>query len=189
MLVCRSWPGRGRADALDVLDRAAEAVLDHALRAGLAAQPLVVGELEAFLADVVDAGEPEQVPGDLAARVVAPVLAQQVDARDAERADALGVVRTHVTHEIDELAVEAARSRAARATADRGRAPSRAARIPAATARARRGSPTPCPPACSPRAASPLRSRIMPRLADSFATRVKRASPCFSRKPWWMTCR
>jgi hypothetical protein len=78
----------GRADALHVLDRAAESVLDHALCTGLAAQPLVVSELETFLADIVDAGEPEQVTSDLAAGVVAPVFPQQVHARDAEGADA-----------------------------------------------------------------------------------------------------
>ena len=85
MLVCRSWPGRGaRMRSTSSMVRP-QAVLDHALRAGLAAQPLVEGELEAFLADVVDACEAEQVAGDFARRVVAPVLAQQVHARDTER--------------------------------------------------------------------------------------------------------
>jgi len=37
--------------------------------------------------------------------------------------------------------------------------------------------------------ASPLRSRTMPRFAESFAVRRMRASPCFSRKSWSMTCR
>ena len=109
MLVCRSWPGRGaRMRSTSSIVRP-QSVLDHALCTGFAAQPLVVSELETFLADVVDAGEPEQVTSDLAAGVVAPVFPQQVHARDAEVADSLRVVRAHVAHEIDEFAVEAAR--------------------------------------------------------------------------------
>ena len=53
----------------------------------LAGQPVVEGELEAFLALVVDVGEAEQVPGHFARRVVAAVLAQRVHAGDAERLD------------------------------------------------------------------------------------------------------
>ena len=61
------------------------------LTAGLAAEPLVERELEAFLAHVVDVGEAEQVSGHFAGRVVAAVLAQRVDARNSERLDLGGV--------------------------------------------------------------------------------------------------
>ena len=72
-----------RLDALDVLDRAAFVVAHHALHARLAAEPLVECEFEAFLADVVDVREAEQVPRHFAGRIVATVFAQRVDAGDA----------------------------------------------------------------------------------------------------------
>ena len=88
MLVIRSLAGTRRADALDVFDRAAVAILDHALGAGLRAEPAVVGELEPFLADVVVLlGEAEQVAGDFARRVEALVLAQQVHAGNLQLRD------------------------------------------------------------------------------------------------------
>ena len=43
-----------RAGAFDVLDDAAEAVLDHAAAAGAAGELGLVGELDALLAGVVD---------------------------------------------------------------------------------------------------------------------------------------
>ena len=140
--------GARRLDALDVLDRAAEAVAHHALRARLAAEPLVVGELEPFLADVVDVGEAEQVPGDFARRIVAPVLAQRVHAGDAERLDPGRVRRAHVAREEDELAVEVARDAAReplRVAVERLGEPREVLR---ALARACAGWPRPCRPAC-----------------------------------------
>ena len=64
-----------RADRFDVLDDAAQAVLDHAPAARLAAERRLVGELDAFLAGVVDAGEADDVRGHFAGRVVAAVFA------------------------------------------------------------------------------------------------------------------
>ena len=78
----RSRPGRAGADALDVLHDAAVAVLDDALGAVLAGEPVIERELQAFLAGVVDVGEAEHVAGHLARRVVAAVLARGVDARE-----------------------------------------------------------------------------------------------------------
>ena len=49
-----------RAHALDVLDDPPEPVLDHAAAAGFAGQPVLVGELDAFLAAVIDVGEADQ---------------------------------------------------------------------------------------------------------------------------------
>ncbi len=98
-----------RADALDVLDSAAVAILNHALGAGLRAEPAVVGELEPFLADVVVLlGEAEQVAGDFAGRIEALILAQQIDAGNLQLRDLRGVARPHVTHQVNELAVEVA---------------------------------------------------------------------------------
>ena len=71
-----------RLQALDVLDHPPEPVAQDHLLAGMAAQPFVEGELHALLAVVVHVGEAHQVAGHLAGRVVAPVLAQHVDARE-----------------------------------------------------------------------------------------------------------
>ena len=83
----RSWPGCGGAHQVDVLDDAAAAVADHALGAGLAAQPVVERELQAFLAAVVDVGEAQHVRDRLALRVEAAELALREHAGDLERED------------------------------------------------------------------------------------------------------
>ena len=57
-------------------------ILNDALRAVLAVQQLVEAELQSFLALVIDGGEADHMPGDFAGRVVAPVLAQQIHARE-----------------------------------------------------------------------------------------------------------
>ena len=84
----RSLPGSRGADQVDVLDDAAAAVADHALGAGLAAQPFVERQLQAFLAAVVDVGEAEHVRHRLALRVEAAELALREHAGDAVRDDA-----------------------------------------------------------------------------------------------------
>ena len=109
MLVTRSLARPRRADALDVLDSAAVAILNHALGAGLRAEPAVVGELEPFLADVVVLlREAEQMAGDFAGRIEALVFAQQIDAGNLQLRDLRGVARPHVTHQVNELAIEIA---------------------------------------------------------------------------------
>ena len=73
--------GVRRADAFDVLDRAAETILNDALGAGLRAEPAVVRQLQSFLSDVVVLlGEAEQMAGDFARRIEALIFAQQVNA-------------------------------------------------------------------------------------------------------------
>ena len=105
--------GPHRADLLDVLHDLAVAVLDHALGAVFAGQPVIERELEAFLAFVVDAREADDVARDFARRVVAAVFAHQVHARNLERADLLRIARLHVPREVEELAIEV-RGQAAR---------------------------------------------------------------------------
>jgi hypothetical protein len=75
----------GRHLVFGVLDDVAQAVLDDMARARLAGQLAVEGQLDAFLPDVLDVGEARQVRGRLALGVLAPVVAAQVDALDAER--------------------------------------------------------------------------------------------------------
>ena len=98
-------PRAHRADALDVLDAIPLAVLDDALGAVLAPQPVVEGEFGALLPGVVDVGEAEQVPGHFAGRVVAAVLAREVDAVDLERAHLARIRRLQPARQVHELAI------------------------------------------------------------------------------------
>ena len=97
-----------RANAFDVLDVATVQVLNDALGAILAVQQLIVAELQAFLSLVVDGGESDHVPRDFTGRIVAPVLAQQINARNSQRLDVRRLIGRHVPHEVEEFAVEIA---------------------------------------------------------------------------------
>ena len=94
------------ADALDVLDAVPEHVLDDALRPILAVHQLIVAELQALLALIVDRGEPDHVAGHFARRVIAAVLALQIHARDPECLDMSRLLGRHGALEIQELAIE-----------------------------------------------------------------------------------
>ena len=94
-----------RADTLDVLDRASEPILQHALLAGLTAEPVVKGKLQALETLVVDVREADQVPGDFAGRVVASVLPLHVDARQIERENATRLIRRQMPLQVNELLV------------------------------------------------------------------------------------
>src|SRR5690606_32534001 len=96
-------------DQLDVVDDAAEPVLQHALTAVLPGEPIVVCELEPLEAVVVDIGEADDVPDDLRGRIEAAVLAERSHARNAERHHVRRLRRRDVPFQIDELAVEVAR--------------------------------------------------------------------------------
>src|SRR2546429_8859610 len=97
-----------RADALDILNDVPVPVLDDALRAVFAREPVIESELEALLSGVVDVRESEQVPAHLARRVIAAILARGVHARDAEGLDALGFRGLAMAREVQKLAIEAA---------------------------------------------------------------------------------
>ena len=75
----------------------------HAAAAGLAAEPFLLRELDAFLADVVIAGEAHDVARHLAGRIEAPVFVLVVHALDLQRRDALGDFRRHLFREEDEI--------------------------------------------------------------------------------------
>ena len=109
MLVRRSRPGRAALQQLDVVEDLAAPILDHPLAADLALEPVVERGLEPFLPAVVDVGEADDVPGDLAGRIVAAVLAHRADARQAEVEDLLCHGRRHVPLQVHELAFEIAR--------------------------------------------------------------------------------
>ncbi len=97
------------AQQVDVADDVAAAVADHALGAGAAAQPFVEGELQAFLALVVDVGEAEHVRERVALRIEAPVLALARHAGQAEREDPARLVGIDAALEIDEFLARALR--------------------------------------------------------------------------------
>ena len=108
MLVTRSRPGRGLADAFDVLDVVAVQVLNDALRSILAVQQLIEAQLQAFLAFVIDGGEADDMSRDLSGRVVAPVLAQQIHPGDSQRLDVRRLLGRHVPHQVQKLAIQIA---------------------------------------------------------------------------------
>jgi hypothetical protein len=97
-----------RADALDIFDIAAERILDDALRAVFAVQQLVEAKLQSFLALVVHRGESDHMRRHLARRIVAAVFTQQVYARNVQCLDARGLLRRHMAHQIEKLAIEIA---------------------------------------------------------------------------------
>ena len=149
----RLRPGPHRADLLDVLHDLAVAILDHALGAVFAREPVIERELEAFLAFVVDAGEAEDVAGDFARRVVAAVFAHQVHAGDLQRADLLRVGRLHVPREIQELAIEVRRDAPRELVLVALQRLRQARQLIAGERELLRDSPTPNRPACERRAA------------------------------------
>src|SRR5688572_9630124 len=79
-----------RAYRFDVFHDLPEPVLDHPPASRPRAQMPLEGELQAFLAGIVHAGEADHVSSHFAARVVAPELAMLVYARQAERRDRIG---------------------------------------------------------------------------------------------------
>ena len=82
-----------RLDAFHVLDDVARAILDDAATAGLAGEPVLVGQFDAFLAVVVHAGEAQNVRHHIASRVIAAIAALQEHARNAELHDLGGLFR------------------------------------------------------------------------------------------------
>ena len=86
----------------DVLDDAAEAVLDHAAAAGGANECLLLRQFHAFLADVLDAGEAHQVGHHFALRIEALVFLARVEAVDAELVDLVDDVHFDLALEVDE---------------------------------------------------------------------------------------
>jgi hypothetical protein len=99
----------GGADQVHVLDDAPTPIADHALGTRLAGQPFVEGELQPFLAAVVDIGEAQHVCGNLADRIEATELALREHPGRAERDDGFGLVRIHVAAQVDEFLVGALR--------------------------------------------------------------------------------
>ena len=76
---------------------------EHAAAARLAAEPFLLRELDALLADVVVAGEAYDVARHFAGRIETPVFVLVVNAFDLQRRDALGDFRRHLLREEDEI--------------------------------------------------------------------------------------
>ena len=77
--------GLRRADRRDVLHRLVAAVDDHATAARNAGQPPLLRQLDAFLADIVVAGEADDLRGDLAAGIEPAIFVLVVQAGNAQR--------------------------------------------------------------------------------------------------------
>ncbi len=101
--------GPGGPDAVDVLNDVPVAVLDHALGAVLPGKPVVERQLEAFLARIIDVRESQHVPGDFAARVIAPIFARGVHTGNVHRLDLGRIGGLPAACDVHELAVEIAR--------------------------------------------------------------------------------
>ena len=102
------------ATRADLLDEAPEVVLDDAPGARLAGEPLLLCQLEAFLADILDIREPDDMSDGFAFGIVPLELVALIDAADVQRRDPGSDIRVDLTLEIDvvlvfgQLAVELA---------------------------------------------------------------------------------
>src|SRR6185436_9842933 len=94
----------GGADRLHVLDDAAVAIADHAPAAGLAPQGVLMRELDAFLARVVDPGKADYVSGYFTAGIVAPIFDVLVNALEAELLHRRRGLGSDLALEVDEVA-------------------------------------------------------------------------------------
>jgi hypothetical protein len=89
----------------DVLDDAAQAVLDHAAAARLAGQRLLLRQFHRFLAHVLDVGEADHVRHHLALRVKALVFLAGVEAVDVELLDLGDDVHVDLAFQVDVAAL------------------------------------------------------------------------------------
>ena len=103
-------------NALHVLDDTTEPVLDDALAARIAAQPVVIGQLQALLADVIDVREAHHVGTHFARGIVTAVFALQRDAGHIQGHDRRGPLRIDAPLEVDKGFVPTFRKQALDAT-------------------------------------------------------------------------
>ena len=75
------------ADAFYVLDDFVITVLDDTLGTGLAIQPLFIGQLNTFLARVIDIGKTYNVRSNLTTRIIAAVFTLQIDTGNFQCSD------------------------------------------------------------------------------------------------------
>ncbi len=94
--------GFGRLQAFQNFHHVAGAILHHALGAGFAGEPGLVGQLQAFLAIVFDVGDAEDVAGHFAARVIAAVGRFAVQTNDLQRFRLFGLGRFEQTLDVNE---------------------------------------------------------------------------------------
>src|SRR5690606_13421960 len=85
-------------------DHTTPIVFQYALRAGLTEQPLVIGQFNTFLPLLINAGEPNDMGGYFARRIVAPVLLASVDPTNTQRQSVPGHGRLNLPAQINKLA-------------------------------------------------------------------------------------
>ena len=89
-------------DQLHFLYRAAQSVFNHAFPSRYALQPVVVGQFQAFLADVIDIGESDHVHSHFSRWIEAAIFFLQKNALDVQRPDLgsnIGIEATAQPHE------------------------------------------------------------------------------------------
>ncbi len=96
------------SDAVDILNNVPVAILNDALRAIFARQPMVKCELQPFLARIVNVSESEDVSSDFSRGIVTAVFPREVHAGNSERLDPLRFGRLTATSEVEKLTVEVA---------------------------------------------------------------------------------
>ena len=101
--------GPRTSDAVHVLHDAPVAILDDALGAIFAREPMIERKLKTLLPRVINIGEAQDMAGHFAGGKVAPIFARQVHARNLERAYLLGLGGLQVARKIEKFAVEIAR--------------------------------------------------------------------------------
>ncbi|KMQ82667.1 hypothetical protein RF55_22200 [Lasius niger] len=80
-------------------------VADHPLRARLAGQPAVIGQLQPFLTVIIDIGEAQHMRRHFAGRIITAIFALTIDARDPQRQNLLRAFRLHLSAQIEEFFV------------------------------------------------------------------------------------
>ena len=77
--------GTRATDTFHVLDNVMPAILDNTLGTRLSPEPVLIGQLQTLLADVIDVGKTDNLCRHLTARVITMVLALQINTRHPQR--------------------------------------------------------------------------------------------------------
>ena len=84
-------------DQFDLLHGPPKPVLDHTFAACRALQPVVVGQFQSLLANVINICESDHVRSDLAGRIKAPVFLLQENSGNIQGLDLCGDIRMKAT--------------------------------------------------------------------------------------------
>ncbi|MNN25961.1 hypothetical protein D3C81_1394540 [compost metagenome] len=97
--------GLGVFGDLDILDQPAAPVLDDLSFTRHPGQPFVIGQLDTFLAMVIDVGKADHMRGHFTGRIETAELFDAIDARHFEIEHRLALLRRQPAHQINEFLV------------------------------------------------------------------------------------